>query len=63
MLADKFLEIAFICPFCDDDEFIVMNEGINVLDDVRMVEGFHEVNLLEAFLSLFLIGHVEDLNG
>ena len=34
---DKFLEISFFSPFCDDDEFVVVDERINILDDMGMV--------------------------
>jgi hypothetical protein len=61
VLSDKFFEIALIGPFGNDDKLIVMDEGINVLNDVGMVEGFHQVDLLEAFFALFLVGHVKNL--
>ena len=60
---DKFFQIALLGPLSDDDKFVVVDEGIDVLDDMGMVQFFHDVDLSEAFLTLPLVGHVENLDG
>ncbi len=39
-----------------------MYERVDILDDVRMVESLHQVDLLEALFALLLIGHVKNLD-
>lgn len=58
---DEALEITSFSPLSDNDQLIVVDEGIDVLDDVRVVEFFHDVDLPEALFSLALVGHIEDL--
>lgn len=58
---DEALEVTSFCPLGDNDEFIVVDEGVDVLDNVRVIEFFHDVDLAEALFSLALISHVEDL--
>ena len=60
---DKFFQITLLGPLSDDDKFVVVDEGIDVLDDMGMVQFFHDVDLSEAFLTLPLVGHVENLDG
>jgi hypothetical protein len=61
VLSDQLFQITLIGPLRHDDELIVMDEGINVLNDVGVVEGFHQVYLLETLLALLLVGHVKNL--
>ena len=60
---DEFFQIALFGPFGDDDELVVVDEGIDVLDDMGMVQFFHDVDLSEALLALPLVGHIENLGG
>ena len=62
MFADEFLQVALICPLSHNDELIVMDKGVDVLDNVGMVESLHQIDLLETFFALFLICHVENLS-
>ena len=54
-------EVSLFRPFTDDIEFIILNEGINVFDDIGVVKGLHEFDFLEAFFPQFLVGHIENL--
>ena len=46
MLLDELLEITFFCPLGYNIELIVLDEGVDVFDDVWVVEGLHEVDFL-----------------
>lgn len=61
-LLDEFFEVSSLCPFCDDNEFIVVDEGVDILYDVGVIQFFHDIDLPEAFFPLSLVGHVEDLS-
>ena len=37
MISDEFFQIPFISPLSYDDEFIVVDKGVDVLNDVGMV--------------------------
>ena len=60
---DKFFQIALLGPLSDDDKLVVVDEGIDVLDDMGVVQLFHDIDLSEAFLTLPLVSHVENLGG
>lgn len=60
-LADEALEVAAAGPLEDDDEGVVLDEGVEHRDDVRVGEGAEELHLLQAPLAL-LLGELEDLD-
>ena len=55
-------EVTLFRPFTDNVKFIILNEGINILDNIEMVKGFHEFDFLQAFFPELLVRHVENLN-
>ena len=50
VLLDELLEIALFCPLGDDVELIILDEGVDVLDDVGMVQWLHQLYLLETLV-------------
>ena len=60
---DKFFQIALLGPLCDDDKLVVVDERVDVLDDMGVVQFFHDVDLSEAFLTLTLVSHIKNLGG
>lgn len=48
------------CPLCDDDQLLLINEGINHVQYIRMVELLQEVHFFEAPIPLFRC-HPRDL--
>ena len=62
VLFDHFLQIPFFCPFSYNVQLIIFDERVNVFDDIGMVQGLHQINLFKTFITLFLIGHVENLD-
>ena len=58
---DEFFEVTFLGPFCDDNQLIVVDEGINILDDMGMVQFLHYIDFSQTFLTLSLISHVKNL--
>lgn len=61
MIFDEPFQVAFFSPLRNDNEFIVVSKTVDVLDDVGMGERLHQVDLLETFLTLFGVHHVENL--
>lgn len=59
---DQLLQITPLGPFSDNDKFIVMYERVNVLDDMGVVQLFHNVDFFQTFLPLSLISHIKDLS-
>lgn len=57
----KFFEVSFRSPFANDNQLIVISKAIDILDDIRMLERFHQLNFLQTFLSLFGIHHIKYL--
>jgi len=58
---DKFFEVAFFSPLGDYDQLIIVDEGIDVLDDMRVVQFFHYIDFSQTFFTLPLISHIENL--
>jgi hypothetical protein len=61
MLFDKFLQIPLFSPLSDNDKFIIMDERIDVFYYIGVVEGLHQIDFFQAFLTLLLVCHIEDL--
>ena len=61
LILDELLQISSFGPFGDDDELIVVNEGIDELYDMWMAEFLHDFHLSKTLVALLLISHVKDL--
>jgi hypothetical protein len=38
---DEFLEVSLLCPLSDDYQLVVVDKGVDVFDDVGVVQGLH----------------------
>lgn len=60
-ILDELLEVPSFGPLSHNDELIVVDKGIDELDDVGMTQLLHDLHLAQTLISLLLISHVEDL--
>ena len=57
----QFLEVPLFCPLGYDEKLVVVCEAIDVLDDVGVLQGLHQLHLFEALVALLRVHHVEYL--
>lgn len=60
LVLNKLFKISVLGPFNGDEHFIVLNKRLDVPGNVSMLQFLHELDLLDAVVSLLYIVHIKN---
>mmetsp|Transcript_37362 Transcript_37362/g.95529 ORF Transcript_37362/g.95529 Transcript_37362/m.95529 type:complete len:301 (+) Transcript_37362:261-1163(+) len=60
--AQQLLQVALLCPLQHDDQLILLNEGVDVLDYMRVLQRLQDLDLVDTVVAHLTVHDLEDLH-